>query len=183
MTITYRLADRSEAAAVSALAQELFPDACPDYIPQDAIERFNAKKLNAAVFEEVLSDPERFVVTLAEDEQGKLLGYTVVDRDPDMSELPQDWVAGLPQGQKPTYLSKFYLHPDARGTGVSRELMPRVLEVARAAGAPAAFLGTNVDNARANAFYAKYGYEVIGKRVFDFEPGIECIDYIRAVTF
>lgn len=183
MNLTYRLATPSDAAALSALAQQLFPDACPDFIPADAIERFNRSKLNEEVFAAFLANPQRFVTVVVEGEAGVLWGYSLTDLDPAEADTPVDWVASLASGNKPAYLSKLYVHPDVRGSGVAHQLMERVLETARHHGAPGVFLGTSIVNARSNAFYAKCGFEIVGNRFFDFEPGLECRDYLRAVTF
>lgn len=183
MNLTYRLATPKDAPTLSALAQQLFPDACPEFVPADAIERFNQNKLNEDVFAAYLAKPQRFVTVVAEDQSGVLRGYSLTDLDPDEDDMPTDWVASLGSHHKPAYLSKLYIHPDTRGTGVARQLMERVLGTARDHGAPGVFLGTSVDNARSNAFYTKCGFEIVGDRLFDFEPGLECRDYVRALTF
>ncbi len=174
MNITYRLAEQKDARAVSELARELFPDACPHFIPADAIEKFNDDKLNETVFAGFLDQSERMIINLAQGEDGRLLGYSLLDTQPDSAEL-LDTV-----DQNSAYLSKFYVHPDARGTGVARELMDRVVNDAKDAGFASIFLGTNIYNDRANAFYAKSGFEIVGERIFPFIPGIDCTDYVRA---
>lgn len=174
MNITYRSATPDDALAVSELARELFPDACPHFIPADAIEEFNDDKLNETVFAEFLDQSERMIINLAQGEDGKLLGYTLLDTQPDPDEL-LDTV-----DKNSAYLSKFYVHPDARGTGVAHELMDRVVDDAQQAGFASVFLGTNIYNERANAFYAKNGFEIVGERIFPFAPGIDCTDYVRA---
>lgn len=174
MNITYRLAEQKDAQAVSELARELFPDACPHFIPADAIEKFNDDKLNKTVFAGFLDQSERMIINLAQGEDGRLLGYSLLDTQPDPAEF-LDTV-----DQNSAYLSKFYVHPDARGTGVARELMDRVVNDAKDSGFASVFLGTNIYNDRANAFYAKNGFEIVGERIFPFAPGIDCTDYVRA---
>ena len=40
------------------------------------------------------------------------------------------------------------------------------------------WLGTNVDNARANAFYERRGFTIIGERIFDV-AGVQAQDWVR----
>lgn len=55
-----------------------------------------------------------------------------------------------------------------------------MVDDAQQAGFASVFLGTNIYNERANAFYAKNGFEIVGERIFPFAPGIDCTDYVRA---
>lgn len=40
------------------------------------------------------------------------------------------------------------------------------------------WLGTHVDNARANAFYERLGFTIIGERIFDV-GGVQARDWVR----
>ncbi|GAA1708678.1 hypothetical protein GCM10009809_01060 [Isoptericola hypogeus] len=70
-------------------------------------------------------------------------------------------------------LSKIYVLPEAQGSGVAGLLMDASVtaarELAARAGSPAAaiWLGTNGENRRAQAFYRKHGFEVVGRRTYD----------------
>jgi ribosomal protein S18 acetylase RimI-like enzyme len=53
------------------------------------------------------------------------------------------------------------------GTGVASDLMRAALDGARSRfQATSVWLGTNNDNARAQAFYGKHGFRVVGQRTF-----------------
>jgi tRNA (guanine37-N1)-methyltransferase len=52
------------------------------------------------------------------------------------------------------------------GVGVAAQLMSESLERARAHGAAGVWLGVNEENARAQRFYAKHGFERIGTKHF-----------------
>ena len=56
--------------------------------------------------------------------------------------------------------------PDAHGQGAARVLMEAALATATATGASSIWLGVNQQNARAQAFYAKHGFERAGTKRF-----------------
>ena len=70
-----------------------------------------------------------------------------------------------PRG-KAVELRQFYVLSDWHGSGVSRELMRWVLDTARLQGGDDLYLSVFVDNARARAFYARYGFVEEGRYAF-----------------
>jgi diamine N-acetyltransferase len=66
-------------------------------------------------------------------------------------------------------LYRLYVDRAAKGTGLAQILMDKALEWARASGATSLYLGVYHDNARAQAFYRKYGFEIIGR--YEFKVG------------
>ena len=58
------------------------------------------------------------------------------------------------------------MHPDHHGSGVASLLMEQTLLAAAGTGARGAWLGVSEDNARANAFYARHGFEQVGTKRF-----------------
>jgi ribosomal protein S18 acetylase RimI-like enzyme len=73
-------------------------------------------------------------------------------------------------------LRQLYLPAEAKGTGVADALMDWAIASARARGAEALYLTVYVDNHRARAFYARYGFADVGRH--DFPVG-EHIDEDR----
>lgn len=63
-------------------------------------------------------------------------------------------------------LSKVYVHPAAHGSGVAALLVEQTVAEARARGAAGVWLGVNQENARANRFYEKSGFERVGVKRF-----------------
>ncbi|HEX5739935.1 MAG TPA: GNAT family N-acetyltransferase, partial [Pilimelia sp.] len=117
-----------------------------------------ARHLSAERFAGYLADP-RHVVLVAE-EDGQLVGYTmVVAGEPDDRE-----VAAAITVRPTAELSKCYVHPDHFGSGLAATLVDRTVEVAGRLGAAALCLGVNAQNARANRFYEKRGFVVVGTR-------------------
>jgi tRNA (guanine37-N1)-methyltransferase len=87
-----------------------------------------------------------------------------------------------------TELSKIYVHPHVQGTGVSDSLMEGAVsaatDVARGAGYDAGlplWLGTNGQNLRAQAFYSRHGFKVVGRRTYEV-GGVEHDDVVMLRT-
>lgn len=113
-----------------------------------------------------VSPDHELLVAVAEDpegDDGRLLGYALLARgatdDPD--------VAAVIGPDVDVELSKIYVHPDAQGSGLAGDLMREALDAARdLSAAPAVWLGTNGENARAQAFYRKHGFVLVGNRTY-----------------
>ncbi|MEV7973628.1 GNAT family N-acetyltransferase [Cellulomonas sp. NPDC089187] len=155
--LVIRPALTAEAHAVAELAAATFPLACPPDMPNADQQTFIAGHLTAAHFAEHLRTPGHLV--LVAEHEGALIGYTLT-----LIGEPLDQDLGAVPGT--AYLSKCYLIPAAQGTGVAGRLMTATLDAARASGAPAVVLGVNGQNARAQAFYRRHGFEVAGERTF-----------------
>ncbi len=69
------------------------------------------------------------------------------------------------RGSRPVELSKLYVHENWHGTGVAGRLMERALRIALDSGFDSMWLCVWEHNPRAQAFYRKYGFEVIGDMV------------------
>ena len=63
-------------------------------------------------------------------------------------------------------LKRIYLLSRFHGGGAGRRLMEAAVEGAREMGARRLFLGVYAGNARALAFYAKEGFQIVGQRTF-----------------
>lgn len=173
MTVALRPAPPSDAVALSLLAGELFPDACPAFMPREAIAEFIAENLSVEAFRGYLAHPA-WRCRVAAAENGTLLAYTLVDLSPTTSET----VLSATGGRHAAYLSKMYARREVRGTGVAEALCRDTLRALQAEGQEFAWLGTHVDNARANAFYERMGFAIIGERVFDV-GGVQAQDWVR----
>ncbi|MET0468288.1 MAG: GNAT family N-acetyltransferase [Aeromicrobium sp.] len=159
--MTVRPATSTDVPALADLAARTFPLACPPGMPEESMAAFIAQHLSADRFEEYLVAEEAEVL-VAQDDAGTLTGYTLT-----FSREPYDEHLAAIVRQRPTVeLSKCYADPAAHGTGVASSLMDAVVEAAREAGAASVWLGVNGRNARAQRFYAKHGFEVVGERRF-----------------
>ncbi|WP_308470819.1 GNAT family N-acetyltransferase [Rathayibacter sp. AY2B3] len=116
--------------------------------------------LSVERFRDHLVDPLRSL--LVDDDSGVLTAYAMLVRG---EPADADVVAAI--RVRPTVeLSKFYLLPGRHGSGAASALMGATLDEARAHGAAGTWLGVNEENARAQRFYAKHGFAVVGRKRF-----------------
>lgn len=159
--MTVRPATNHDVPALADLAARTFPLACPPGMPEESMAAFVAEHLSPERFAEYLAADEAEVL-VAHDDAGTLTGYTLT-----FAREPYDAHLAAVVRQRPTVeLSKCYADPAAHGTGVATRLMEAVVEAAREAGAASVWLGVNGRNARAQRFYAKHGFEMVGERRF-----------------
>lgn len=155
----------SDADAVSDLAVLTFPMACPPGTSPEDVAQFCRDNLSPAHFAEYLRSPDHTVL-LAERVDGgdgervpaTPLAYALLcwgEIDPE--------VAGT-IANPTVLLSKCYTHPSSHGSGMSSALMEAVLAAARSRGVRTVWLGVNQANVRAQRFYAKHGFTVVGTK-------------------
>lgn len=159
--MTVRRAAEADADGLSRLAALTFPLACTPQTPVDVIASHIATWLDPASFRRHLAAPA-CTVLLAEDEDGHPVGYTML-----LAGEPTDADVVLVIRHRPTVeIVRFYVHPDHHGSGTADLLMEHALDTARATTARGAWLGVSEENARANAFYARHGFEAVGLKRF-----------------
>ncbi|MBW4043043.1 MAG: GNAT family N-acetyltransferase [Acidobacteria bacterium] len=160
--MTVRHAVPSDAAAIADVAARTFALACPPSTPPEATAAFIATSLSESAFADYLADPARTLLVAESAVGAPFDGYAMLvvgePADPD--------VAGAIRIRPTAELSKIYVRTASHGRGTAAELMTRSLDAARSAGADGVWLGTNVENARAQRFYAKHGFVVVGAKRF-----------------
>jgi GNAT superfamily N-acetyltransferase len=155
MTPTIRLARPEDAPALAELAARTFRDTFgADNRPDDlALHLASAYGLSQQSGE--LADPD--IITLVAADGGALVAFAQLRRG-----TPPASVVGA----APIELWRFYLAAEWQGRGLAQQLMSRVVEAARHAGAATLWLGVWERNPRAIAFYRKEGYAEVGTHVF-----------------
>ena len=163
--MTVRRAREADADGLSRLAALTFPLACAPHTSADFLATHIATRLDPASFRRHVADAA-CTVLLAEDPaaapQVGPVGYSMLlaaePSDPDVDQAVR---------HRPTIeLVRFYVHPEHHGSGTAGVLMNHTLAAARATGARGAWLGVSEENARANAFYARHGFEPVGRKRF-----------------
>ena len=149
-------ADPTELADVAAVT---FPLACPSAAAND-VEAYLAANLSPEHFRAYLADPDRLVLTASE--SGRIIGYAMLIRglgnDPDIARRIEPRPA--------VELSKMYVLPDWHRSGAAGALMQTGIAWAADQGTKAVWLGVNKNNQRAQRFYRKHDFEVVGTRSF-----------------
>ncbi len=153
-----RRATAPDATALAAFAAQVFPLGCPETAPDD-LSAYIAAELSPARIAEFIADPN-IVVLLAESHSGgvrRIVAYMVVAR-----RSPHPALA-LPA---PAEFRKLYVDPAAHGTGLASALVHCALSILNAEGPRPIWLSTFSGNARAVAFYKKWGFEIAGEQTF-----------------
>lgn len=175
MTVIVRRATADDAALLHELAELTFGLACPPGTTQQAIDDFLATTLSETSFADYLADPDR-ALCVAEVE-GTPVGYTMLvfgePSDPDVV----DAITVRPTVE----LSKVYAVQGHHGAGVGPALMSASLDIA-GEHASAVWLGVNQHNGRANRFYEKNGFAIVGTRRFLVGGRLED-DFVRERVF
>jgi diamine N-acetyltransferase len=155
-----RIAGATDGGALAEVAAATFALACPPGTKQADIDDFIRSNLSRESFDRYLADPTR-VLLLAELD-GDPVGYTMLvlgePADPDVASA----ITLRPTAE----LSKCYVLPAQHGGGIASALIERSVEEAAARGVAGVWLGVNQHNARANRFYEKSGFTVVGTKRF-----------------
>lgn len=162
MPHSVRLAVARDAAALHRLAALTFPLACTPHTPEEEKQSFIAEQLTESAFTTYLADPARVLLVAVDEATAELIGYSML-----LSGEPADLDVAVALRHRPTIeLSKMYVHPDHHGDGTSGRLMAASLRAAQESEASGVWLGVSDENLRANAFYAKHGFEQVGRKRF-----------------
>jgi len=154
--IAYRDAAPADAALMARLGPETFVETFGHLYTPENLAAFLANH-SAANWLGELTDPS-YAVRIAELE-GAAIGFAKIGPP----SLPFE-VEG------PTVeLRQLYVLRPWQGSGVAGGLMDWVLAEARRRGADELYLSVFIDNCRAQRFYARYGFEAVGR--YDFMVG------------
>ena len=158
--LVVRIAGAADAGALAEVAAATFALACPRGTTQEDIDDFISSNLSRGNFDAYLADAAR-VLLLAELD-GTPVGYTMLvfgePADPDVAAA----ITLRPTAE----LSKCYVLPAQHGGGTATALIERSVAEASSHGAAGVWLGVNQHNARANRFYEKSGFGVVGTKRF-----------------
>lgn len=153
-------ATAADAAALHEVAAATFALACPPHTTQASIDEFIAANLSETRFAGYLADAERDLFLATDD--GIPIGYTMV-----VFGEPADADVAAAITIRPTAeLSKVYVREGHHGAGVAGQLVTASIRAAADRGAEGMWLGVNQENARANRFYEKQGFVLVGTKKF-----------------
>ena len=157
---------------LARLAALTFPLACPPHTTDEAKAAHIARHLGEDSFRRYLTDAARALFVAETDTD--LVGYTML-----VVGEPEDADVASAVTTRPTAeLSKVYVHPGHHGAGVAAALVAATLVEAHARGAASVWLGVNQENARANRFYDKNGFALVGTKRFEVGDRYED-DFVR----
>lgn len=152
-----RAATLADAESLALLAERSFRDTfAADNSPEDmeayCRDAFSLRRVRAE-----LEDPASTFLLAFRDGASGPIGY---------ARLRTGDVHPAVIGPAPIELHRLYVDQGAIGHGVGAALMRACLDAARSGGYATLWLGVWEHNARALAFYRKWGFEAVGNRVF-----------------
>jgi ribosomal protein S18 acetylase RimI-like enzyme len=155
----------ADAARVAALGARLFTQAYGPTHPEPELGRYLARSFSVErMTAELASDATAFF--LVQDSAGADIGYAYLRESRDTPP------AGV-VGQRPFEIARFYVDAAWHGRGVAPALMDACLAAARARQADVLWLATWEPALRAQAFYRRMGFEMVGTTKFLFGAVLE----------
>jgi len=153
MTVAFRDATAADAAALAGLGTRSFTETFGHLYTPENLQKFLASHSEER-WREDLADPACAVCIGEAD--GRAVAY---------AKLTPPGLPFEPQGDA-IELKQFYALKDWHGTGAAQMLMAWVLDEARRRGAGDIYLSVFTENARAQRFYARFGFEEVGRWKF-----------------
>lgn len=159
-----RRATVEDAALLTELAARTFYDAFAAMNKPENLQAYMAQAFSVPQLTAELGDP-RASFLLAEVD-GTLAGY---------AKLCAGDAPRCITGPQPIELVRLYVAQQYLGAGVGNDLMRACLDKARKLGYQTIYLGVWEHNARAQAFYFRWNFTVVGSHVFQMgdEPQID----------
>ena len=151
--IVHRDATLADAETLSALGKATFVETFGHlYTPENLAAFLENHRI--ATWQAQLADPD-YAIRVVE-EAGEAIAY---------AKLGPPSLPFTPRG-RPIELRQIYILEPWHGAGIAVQLMDWVLAQARTRGADELYLSVFVDNHRARAFYARYGFEFVQPYAF-----------------
>ena len=155
--ITIRTANEEDAGQLTELAYTTFWDAFAHH-PKNAPDDLNHYMRQAFNLEQIAAEleDEKSIFLIAEID-GKPAGYAKL-----IVGASEEGVSG----KRPVELNRLYSHQEYLGRGVGQNLMDACFERARRHDHDVMWLGVWEYNPRAQRFYEKNGFRVVGRHTF-----------------
>lgn len=150
-----RRAGPNDAPRLALLGATTFLTAFAHDHPGEALVDHCAIEHGVPRYAEWLARPE-YALWLIETALGAPIGYAMLS-PPELDITPD---AGALE------LKRIYALPGWQGAGLGRQLMEAVIDEARTRGAPSLYLCVYTINVAAQRFYARFGFEKVGRQQF-----------------
>lgn len=154
---TIRRARDGDAAALAELAERTFRDAFTAGADADDMALHCTASFGPGIQAREIADPGW--VTIVAEESAGLVGF---------AQLRLRSQKHCVAAERPSELYRIYVSRRWHGAGVAQRIMDEVMRNAAQADSDRIWLGVWEENARAMAFYRKYGFEVVGEHEFRF---------------
>ncbi len=172
-----RHAAMSDAIAMQQLIAQAFPLACPPETAKDDIDVHLANKCSSENFKSYIANDKTTVIVACDG--SNLLGFAILIFAETSIESVTEVLTSVTDTVE---LSKFYVSPTQHGQGIAQKLMQRCFELVHELGWSGLWLNVNQQNKRANRFYEKWGFTIIGECDFILGTSVQK-DFIRERFF
>jgi len=166
-----RHATGADASRLASIGARLFTQAYGPTHPEPELSRYLARCFDVGVVSEALAD-DGTTFLLACDAAGADIGYAWLHETKD---VPPNGVVG----RRPLEIVRFYVDEPWHGRGVAQALMAACVADARGREVDVMWLATWQPAARAQAFYGRMGFEIVGTTTFLFGDVLED-DFVMA---
>lgn len=151
--ISYRDAQAADAEALAAFAEMTFTHTFGHLYPPEDLAAYVETKYRAHVIGDEIADVSTRYRLAVRGET--IVGYCKMG-DVDMAVDATDALE----------LHRLYVDASTKGAGVAKVLMDEALDWARGKGAKVMYLSVWENNARAQAFYKRYGFQHVSEHKF-----------------
>ena len=162
MNVTFARVRASEAARLSEFACDNFDKTYGPLCRAADVDACMASELTPSQLLRVLTSPTSWVFAAIVDDEW--VGYAQVRLAPLPDGIQSRHTPAL--STTPMELSRFYVSRKFHGSGVAQQMLGIVLAHAELQGSPTLWLSVWQENARAVAFYNKWGFSIIGEGKF-----------------
>ncbi|MEO5814417.1 MAG: GNAT family N-acetyltransferase [Gemmatimonadaceae bacterium] len=152
---TIRQATIADAALLASLAATTFSDSFAADNSAENMSMYMEKAFGEDIQRSELSDPHRTVFFAEQD--GRVVGYTMLHDGPVPASVGEDDALEI---------ARLYSVKRTIGRGVGATLMQRCIDEAVARGKQTLWLAVWGKNARAIAFYERWGFVDVGSKTF-----------------
>lgn len=150
-------AQASDVAPLASLAEVTFRAAFEHDNRPDDMAAYVAEAFSEERLQRELADPKNVFLLARDTRSQALLGYCKL-----RAGRPEPCVSG----PRPVEMERIYVIQEALGSGAGPALMKASLEQARRHGHRTVWLGVWEGNARALAFYQRWGFRNVGSHTF-----------------
>jgi diamine N-acetyltransferase len=158
MSFSIRPATLTDAQALADFGRKTFFETFGHLYPPEDSDYFSAYRFSLERTCQDIAETDRFIQLAFSDDH--LVGFL------DCGSLSLPVTAPKPNAYE---LNRLYLDTSVKGSGLAATFMEMAISLAKAKQGQALYLGVYHDNQRAQAFYRKYGFEIIG--AYQFKVG------------
>ncbi|MEP6833327.1 MAG: GNAT family N-acetyltransferase [Gemmatimonas sp.] len=162
MNVTFARVRASEASHLSDFARDNFDKTYGPVCRAADVDAYMASELTASQLLRVLTNPTSWVFAAIVDDEW--VGYAQVRLAPLPEKTQSEHSPAL--STTPMELNRFYVSRKFQGTGVAQQMLGIVLAHAELQGSATLWLAVWQENARAIAFYTKWGFATVGESKF-----------------